>query len=63
MYVDVLFQIIFKLFAMTIELHFFLHVTNGYTYMSSNTHTKIFISTHILISTSLVYKQIIIIIV
>ena len=43
---------------MTIEIHFFLHVANGYTYMNSNTNTKIFISTHILVSIPLVYEQI-----
>ena len=49
--------IIFKLIAMTVEILFNLHVTNGYTYMNSNTN-KICLNTRIPVSISLVYKQI-----
>ena len=50
------------------EIHFILHVVNGfhiiihnviwYNYMYSITNTKIFISTHILVSISLTKVQI-----
>ena len=43
---------------MTVEIHFILLVVNGNTYMNTYTNSKIFISTHILVSISLVYVQI-----